>query len=67
MFNKKSDIDQAKRLFDADDDKLAKGNGLQRIGGGDALRGVAEEPLGAADDDVDFDVGGKSIGSGAGK
>jgi transcription initiation factor TFIID subunit 13 len=39
------------------DDKITKSN----------VKGLVEEPLGDADDDLDLDVGGKSTGTGAGK
>lgn len=64
VFNKKNDIDKARKTFNEHDDIITKGG---KVGGVVLGSGVEEEPLGAADDDVDMDLGGKSIGSGAGK
>jgi len=61
IFSKKDDIDRAKKLFNEHDDKLTKANAVVR--GLDNGAATVEEPLGAADDDVDFEIGGKSTGS----
>ena len=53
---KKQEFDASRKLVDTSDDKLVKS----------ALKG-AEEPLGAADDDVDMEgsgLGGKRSGKG---
>ncbi|KAG0652409.1 TBP-associated factor 13 [Hyphodiscus hymeniophilus] len=69
IFSKKADIDKTKKLFNEHDDKLTKGTVLERAkgldGGEDAMK---EEPLGVADDDIDFEMGGgKSNGSATGR
>ena len=40
---------------------------METVRGMDNELAAVEEPLGVADDDVDFDIGGKSTGSGAGR
>lgn len=57
-FNKKTQIEEARKLLDQNDDKITKSNVK-----------AMEEPLGDADDD-DIDartVGGRSTGTGAGR
>lgn len=56
---KKNMIDQARKTLDVNDDKISKSNVK-----------TLEEPLGAADDDMDFEtktLGGRSNGKGAGR
>lgn len=50
IFSKKDDIDKARKTLDVNDDKITKSN----------VKGLVEEPLGDADDDMDLDAGGKS-------
>ena len=57
MFNKRDEIHKARQALDVNDDKIMKSN----------AKGLVEEPLGDGDDDMDLDMGGKSIGRGAGK
>jgi transcription initiation factor TFIID subunit 13 len=64
VFTKKSDIDKIRKTFDEHDTIITKGG---KVAGAVLGSGVEEEPLGAADDDVDMDLGGKNISSGAGK
>ncbi|KAG4424481.1 hypothetical protein IFR04_002359 [Cadophora malorum] len=59
-FNKKTAIEEARKLLDQNDDKITKSN----------VKALEEEPLGDADDDMDLDsrtVGGRSTGTGAGR
>jgi transcription initiation factor TFIID subunit 13 len=57
VFSKKDDIDKARKTLDVNDDKITKS----------CMKGLVEEPLGDADDDMDLDVDGKSPGTRAGK
>ncbi len=60
MLEKKADIDKTRKVFDSNDDKITKST----------VKGLEEEPLGDADDDVDMDVrtfGGKSTGKSSGR
>ena len=56
MLDKKTEIDNTRKLIDSNDDKITKS----------AVRAL-EEPLNDLDDDVDMDMGskGKSFGKGA--
>ena len=56
MLDKKTEIDNTRKLIDSNDDKITKS----------AVRAM-EEPLNDLDDDVDMDIGnkGKSFGKGA--
>ena len=56
MLDKKTEIDNTRKLIDSNDDKITKS----------AVRAM-EEPLNDLDDDVDMDMGskGKSVGKGA--
>jgi len=56
MLDKKTEIDNTRKLIDSNDDKITKS----------AVRAM-EEPLNDLDDDVDMDMGskGKSFGKGA--
>lgn len=59
-FNKKTAIEEARKLLDQNDDKITKSN----------VKALEEEPLGDADDDMDLDtrtIGGRSNGTGAGR
>ncbi len=55
MLDKKTEIDNTRKLIDSNDDKITKS----------AVRAL-EEPLNDLDDDVDMDIGnkGKSFGKG---
>jgi transcription initiation factor TFIID subunit 13 len=55
MLDKKTEIDNTRKLIDSNDDKITKS----------AVRAL-EEPLNDLDDDVDMDMGnkGKSFGKG---
>jgi len=55
VFGKKTEIDEARKTLDVADDKVSKSG----------LKAMEEEPLTAADDDMDLDtktIGGKSAG-----
>lgn len=57
---KKEAIDRARKTLDVNDDKISKSN----------VKALEEEPLGDADDDMDYEtktVGGRSTGKDAGR